>query len=551
MDRAIHRFYVVLLVTAATSAPGNIKLIDRTESSGISFEHQNGASGSLFLPEIMGSGVALVDLDGDGKLDLWFVQSGNLEDDKQYCDAIYRNTTTKDGNLRFVDVTEETGICAAGYGMGIATGDIDNDQDIDILLTNFGPNELWINDGQWQFEKSSIGSVITRDDWSVSATFTDINQDNLLDLYIANYVDFTISSHKQCKDNYGSPSYCSPVVYSPTRDRLYINKGNGNFFDASDKYGVHRVSAAGLGVVARDFDRDGDQDVIVANDMNDNILWENNKSEQFSNKSLFSGIAVNSDANVEAGMGVIAKDFDADCDIDVFMTHLDAQTNTLYVNNGQALFTDRTSQLGLAASSLSYTGFGAGWIDLDNDSDLDLVSVNGAVTTLLGKKRENDSIPYSQKNQIWVNDGVRFEEITPLYFSAKEVSRGAAFGDFDNDGDIDIVITNNNGKARVYENVTEPRAWIGIIPSRTTGPTESTQVRLVNPMTACRMQTVQSDGSYASSMDSRIVFGLGSDTEKQTIKIHWPDGSTSSHPGLTTNQYHTIKQPVVALPPLP
>ena len=537
-------FYLALVISMAQVSFGSIQMKDQTESSGVAFRHHNGALGNLWLPEIMGSGVAVLDINGDEKLDLWFVQSGPLHGDQQICDAIYKNTTTETSGLQFVDVSQELGICASGYGMGIATGDIDNDGDTDVFLANFGTNQLWINTGDGYFVERSTQSGITNDHWSVSATFTDINNDNLLDLYIANYVDFSISAHKNCKDDFGSPSYCSPVVYNATKDTLYINQGNNKFLDATEHYDISSTKAPGLGVIARDFDHDGDQDVLVANDMADNLLWINDGNGKFSNEALFAGIAVNADANVEAGMGLIAEDVDFDCDVDVFMTHLDAQTNTLYINDGLAYFSDRTNHWGLGPSSLSYTGFGTGWIDLDNDTDLDLITVNGAVTTIIGKSRQNDNQPYNQRNQIWVNQGRRFQEFQPEYFSIEEVSRGAAFGDLDNDGDIDLVITNNNGKARVYENISQPMEWIGIIPSRSKGPVDSTQVRLVDSSPNCRKKTFHSDGSYASSSDPRIVFGLGKDNQKQTIEIHWPDGSISEHPGLPTNQYHYIRQPM-------
>ena len=500
--------------------------------------------GERWLVEIMGAGAGLADFDGDGLLDVYLVQGGPLADrsGKLPCDRFYRQIGGD--ALRFEDVTDEAGVCADGYGMGVASGDIDNDGDVDLFVANFGPNQLLENlgDGRWRDIAATAG--VAGDDWSVSASFADVDGDGRLDLYVGNYLDFAFANRKRCTDNESRPSYCSPEVYEPAPDRLYKNLGDGRFADISTIAGIHAASGAALGVVIRDFDNDGKQDIFVANDMADNLLWMNRGDSTFADDALMAGVAVNGDGMVEASMGVAARDFDDDCDLDLFITHLAAQTNTLYVNNGRGWFTDRANTTGVAAASIPDTGFGTAWFDADNDGDLDLFSANGAVTAIAGQAPGPLGLPLRQPNRLWLNDGQRYREAPNVAaFQLPEVSRGTALGDVDNDGDLDLLVTNNRGPARLYRNDSASGHWLGISLAATDGSTSiGSRVQLEGA--SCTMRHVAADGSYGSANDPRVHFGLGADATPKHVRVVWPDGAAQRFGPLAVDRYHQLhRQP--------
>ena len=522
-----------------TAFANGLRFVDAAEASGLTFTHVNGMTGELWMAEMMGAGAGILDFDGDGRMDVWLVQGGPLEGEgERPCDRLFRNVSDADG-LRFEDVTERSGICADRYGMGIATGDIDNDGDDDVLLANFGANQLFENLGEGHFRDITAPSGIEGERWSVSASFADYDGDGLLDLYVANYVDFRLDNHRTCYSTASTPGYCAPTAYRPVSDRLYRNLGGGRFEDATVAAGVEGPYGGALGIVADDFDRDGDVDFYVANDQMENRMWLNQGEGRFEDDALFAGVAVNADGEAEASMGVAAADFDADCDVDLFMTHLAVQTNTLYVNDGNGWFLDRSAVAGVAADSIPFTGFGTGWFDADNDGDLDIFSANGAVTAIAGQQPGPLGLPLRQRNQIWRLDSGRYAEVSGVEaFALEEVSRGAAFGDLDNDGDLDIVVTNNRGPARLYRNDTAGGHWLGIALTRQGGPAIGATISLDGePCTARRIAT---DGSYASARDPRIVFGLGKDDSPRSVHVHWPDGFEQRVGPLAPSRYHAI-----------
>lgn len=530
-----------MALAIAAGASGQVRFVDIAEESGLDFSHVNGMAGELWLLEIMGSGVGVLDFDDDGRLDVWLVQGGPIakRDGELPCDRLYRNVGDA-GELRFLDVTARSGVCSDGYGMGIASGDIDNDGDLDAFVANYGPNRLFENLGDGRFRDITDAAGIAGNEWSVSASFADADADGLVDLYVGNYVDFSPARSKRCTDDLSQPSYCSPEVYRPVGDRFYRNLGGGRFRDATDAAGIAEATGAALGVIARDFNGDDRVDFYVANDMTDNLLWLNQGDARFENHALLAGVAVNGDGMVEASMGVAAADFDDDCDVDLFMTHLAAQTNTLYRNEGEGWFSDRSNVAGIAAASIPNTGFGTAWFDADNDGDLDIFSANGAVTAIAGQAPGPLGLPLRQPNQLWLNDGKgRYREASVPAFALAEVSRGAAFVDLDNDGDVDILVANNRGRARVYRNDSPPAHWLGI-ELRTVPPAALAGSTVALGEQPCRWRSLATDGSYGSAGDRRLLFGLGADDAPQHVRVRWPDGTVERFGPLSADRYHVL-----------
>jgi len=468
--------------------------VDRAAAAGLDFVHFNGASGRFYYPEILPPGVALLDYDNDGDLDVFLVQGRMLDPEANLSDALvppasprplsarlYRNDLEPgaDGvpSLRFVDVTAASGLAAEGYGLGVATGDVHNDGWVDLFVTNFGSDRLFRNNGDGTFTDVSDGAGLEeRGTFGVSAAFVDYDRDGWLDLYIGNNVDYDLDDDTVCPNAAGARDYCPPETYGGLPDRLYRNRGDGTFDDVTATAlrhgrtgGVTRAAAGrngpALGVATADYDGDGWPDIYVANDGTENLLWINQRDGTLTDAAVLSGAALSELGTPEAGMGVDAGDFDDDGDEDLFLTHLTTEGNNLYVNDGSALFRDESAQSGLGSGSLPYTGWGSAWFDFDNDGRLDVMAVNGTVVAVDG--RAGDAFPYDQRNTLFRNLGNRrFADVTDRagpVFDLSEVSRGAAFGDVDNDGDVDVLVGNNAGPVRLLVNaVGNRRHWVGL-----------------------------------------------------------------------------------------
>src|SRR6266576_1144373 len=380
---------------------------------GLKFQHYNGMTGKLLLPEIMGSGAALFDFDNDGDLDVYLVQGSVLEpgdkpgrtlfpwrESGEPRGKLFRNDLiiARDGSrtLKFTDVTEQSGIAASGYGMGVIVGDVNNDGRPDLYLCNLGSNQLYLNNGNGTFTDVTKRSGTDDPRWSTSAAFVDYDRDGWLDLMVVNYADFTVASSPICYAETTIKDYCGPRSFRPAGNRLFRNKGDGSFEDVTAAAGVANEFGHGLGVITADFDDDGWMDIYVANDGDPNQLWINQRNGTFKNEALLSGAAVNRDGVAEAGMGVDAGDFDGNGSEDIFITHLMEETNTLYMNLGRANFEDRTREAGLGLPGSPLTGFGTLFLDYDNDGWLDLLVVNGAVRLLQELARQGNSFPLGQ-----------------------------------------------------------------------------------------------------------------------------------------------------------
>ncbi len=549
--------------SAAADATVDI-FVDVSASVGLDFVHVNGMSGEFYFNEMVGAGAALFDYDNDGDLDVYLVQGHMLGPDIAPGDAsfepglqgpltdrLYRNDleVSADGApaLHFTDVTDESGIDARGYGMGVAAADYDNDGWVDLYVSNFGPNQLWRNNGDGTF--SDVTEATGTDDprWSVSSAFVDYDRDGWLDLYVGNYVNYSLANNVECFHNIRT--YCGPHGFVPVPDRLFRNRGDGTFEDATAVSQIGREYGPALGVATADFNADGWIDIYVANDLAENRSWMNQGDGTFVNTAQFNGSAFNDAGDPEAGMGVAAGDFDGDGDEDLFISHLVTQTNTLYVNDGSGLFDDRSVRSGLGPPSLAFTGFGTEWIDYDNDGWLDLLVVNGAVDLIPRLVQAKDPFPLHQRNQLFRNLGNgRFEEVSAragTAFERSEVSRGAAFGDVDNDGDMDVLITNNNGPARLLLNsVGTANHWIGV---RMVGATArrdmlGTRVGIFRDDGPPLWRRVRSDGSYASANDPRVLVGLGPSVKVTAVRAIWPGNRTEEWTDVPVDRWTTLHE---------
>jgi len=534
--------------TAPGEAAGKAWFAERAEETGLDFVHENGREGYFWTLEIMGPGAALFDYDNDGDLDVYVTQGGPLgalgrgETVEWPSDRMFRNDLA-DGVLRFTDVTKAAGIQPGGYGMGVAAGDYDNDGWTDLYVTNYDGNRLLRNRGDGRFEDVTEAAGASEDRFSTSAAFGDFDLDGHLDLYVANYVRFEMVERTRCATPDGSPDYCGPQTFEPEPDLLLRNRGDGTFEDVSSVMGIGARPGPGLGVVIDDLTGDGRPDYYVANDLKANHFWVN-AGERFQEDAVAAGAAFSMDGKAEASMGLTAGDVDDDGDLDLFMTHIIKQKNTLYVNDGDGLFRDATARFGLDSSSRPSTGFGAFWFDADNDGRLDLFAANGAVKKNEALAREGVEIPLDEANQLFLNEGdegFRDVSVQAGLNERTEVSRGAAVGDLDNDGDADVVVLNNAGRLRLLINeAAEGKHWLGVRAVEKGRDALGAKVTLRREGSPARVRRVATDGSYLSSSDPRALFGLGDDPRGGEIEILWPDGTREAWTGVEPGRYSTL-----------
>ena len=542
---------------------------ERAAAAGLDFTHSNGMSGRYYFPEMIPAGAGLLDYDNDGDLDVYLVQGRLLGEGPSRDQALppaeaagrpggrlFRNDlrTGADGtrSVRYTDVTAQSGIDTPGYGMGVAAGDVTNDGCTDLYLTNLGPNQLFRNNCDGTFTDVSESSGAEGGGWSVSASFLDYDRDGWLDLYVGNYVQYSIATDRPCTGLAGRRDYCTPEVYTPQPDRLYRNRGGGRFVDETVTALTGADFGPALGVSTADFDGDGWIDVYVANDVHANLLWINQRDGTFRERGLVSGAALSGDGVEEASMGVDAGDFDNDGDFDLFMTHLPTEGNNVYENDGTGLFEDASIRSGLGPASHGRTGFGAAWLDVDNDGWLDLLAVNGAIEAIDG--RGDQPFPYDETNLLFRNlrDG-RFEDVTDRAGAAlrlSEISRGAAFGDIDNDGDTDLVVSNNSGRARLFINeVGNRNHWLGLTLAASGGQRDMLGARVaVIRAGETRWRHVRTDGSYASAHDPRVLVGLGRSAEIPRVRVVWPSGRVEEWHDLPVDGYRTLTEGQGAVP---
>ena len=515
--------------------------VDVTAAANLDFVHDPAATGDYWIPEINGSGGAWLDVDNDGDLDLYLIQSGQWS--RETSDAKPNRLFRNDVGI-FTDITAYAGAGDLGYGMGCCVADVDNDGDTDVYITNVGPNVLLINDGTARFVDRSTEAGVADPGFGESCSFIDHDRDGDLDLYVTNYVHWTASARdKECHDMGGLRDYCSPLSYdAPAGDVLYRNRGDGTFEDVTQSSRVSAEVGTGLGVVCGDLNDDGWPDLYVANDKMPNTLWINQRDGTYRNEASTAAVAVNLEGVAEASMGIDLADVDDDGDLDIFVTHLAVETHTFYRQRRPGRFRDETAQLKINRWSLPFTGFGTAFLDYDHDGRLDLFVANGKV--FHGSAPiEAGKEPYGERNQLLHGepDG-SFTEVKT--FDLEEVSRGALIADYDNDGDLDILVTNNRGPARLLRN-DAPKAGRWLIVRATTGdpPRDAlgAAVFLETGQKRYRRE-IRSAGGYLGGNDPRAHFTLPEGESPDALVIRWPDGREQRMDAPALDQHVTVHQ---------
>jgi hypothetical protein len=534
------------LQSSASVAPRSVTFENVAAAAGISFTHTNGASAEKYLVETMGSGAVLFDYDNDGLTDLFLVDGGSIADatvNNRARHRLYRNA----GKGAFKDVSEASGIRHREYGMGACAGDVDNDGRVDLYITNYGPNELYRNGGNGSFTDITRTANVGAAGWSTSCAFFDMDGDGDLDLFVTNYLDAPKTNNRFC----GDPQrrlrvYCHPLVYPSVPNVLYRNDGKGIFTDVTSMAGLSKYLGNGLGVAVGDYDGDGKPDVFVANDSVPNFLFHNEGGGRFSEVGLPAGVAVARDGKPRAGMGTEFADFDGDGSLDLIVTNHEFETTSLFRNDGRGAFVDVTLDAGISSPTLPFVGFGVAFLDVDNDADLDVSIVNGHVIDNTAMFRAGST--HAQRKLLFQNtNGRRFAEVSRQSgpgFSRDDVGRTLLTGDIDNDGDLDIVVTNNGGAAEVLRNnggTGRNSLEIRVVGSRSNRDALGARVT-VTAGGRTQVREVKSGSSYLGQNDLRLHLGLAEATRVDRIDVRWPAGGTETSRDIAVNQIVTITE---------
>ncbi len=536
----------IAALPAAATAEGFL-LRDVAREAGIDVEVVCGShTRKYFIIEQLGGGGALFDYDGDGDLDLYVGTSGDLEmlrgEKEPVRNVLYRN----DGDWRFVDTTDQAGVGDTSWGVGVAVADVDGDSDPDLYVTNWGENVLYLNQGDGTFRDASAASGTADPGYGASAAFGDVDHDGDMDLYVTNYLVFDLAKPPPQCPYEGVDTACGPVGLPRQADRFFRNEGGGRFTDASASSGVHEVSPEyGLGAVFGDYDDDGWVDLFVGNDSGANFLFHNLGGRRFEDEALLAGVATQAEGRTQAGMGVDMGDADGDGRLDIFITNFALDHNTLYRNQGDGLFEDVSHPSGLGGPSRVPMGWGTGFHDLDNDGDQDLYVANGHIYPEVdGRTRET----YRQANQLYLNDGRgRFTDASERIVrraDGPQVSRGVAFGDIDDDGDVDLVVLEIGTRPTLLRNDGgSPGGAFLQLDLRDRAGTREGARAWVRAGGKIQRREATRGGSFCAASDSRLHFGLGSALRVERIEVRWPLGKRLVLEGLRVNRRYVVYEP--------
>ena len=522
-------------------------LRDVTSQSGVRFRHTDGSSGQRYILEGMSAGLALLDYDSDGDLDLYLVNGAPLPDAKQTAapgNALYRN----DGNWRFSDVTAPAGVATGAFGLGVCAADYDNDGFVDLYVSNYGPNVLYKNNGDGSFrDVTAEAGVAIGKHVGAGVSFFDMDADGDLDLYAANYIEFDMAAHKPYFHK-GVPSYPGPLLYSPASHVLFCNDANGTFSDVSRKSGVAQLKGYGMGVVAADYDDDGDQDLFVANDLQANFLLSNDGTGKFTDVALLAGTAFDLTGASLANMGVDAADFDNDGRTDFHVTTFSGEFATLYRNLGGGVFEDATRLTGAGEGSFAHVKWGNAFADFDNDGHRDLYVACGHLDENAQARGGTNATAFAVPNVVLRNLGnSRFRNVSATSGDGLKPafsSRGVVSGDLDNDGDLDIVVLNSRELPTLIRNDTSStNHWLGLrlIGSENNRGGVGAKVKVVCG-SLTYMDEVHSGRGYQSDSGQWLHFGLGSTTQVEKVEVRWPSGGVTTISGLRADQFIQMRE---------
>lgn len=538
----------------ARQAASPVTFTDITASSGINFRHAASPTSQKYLMETMGAGVALLDFDRDGRLDIYFTNGAHLSDpmpkgalpekrDASFWNRLYRQRP--DG--KFEDVTERAGVQGKGYSMGVAAADYDGDGDTDLYVTAYGANQLFRNRGDGTFEDVSKQTGTAASGWSTSAGWLDYNADGRLDLFVARYMDwdFERGSLYCGEQTPGKRAYCHPDNFKGAANLLFRQKADGTFEDVSAAAGVADPDGKGLGVAFADFDNDGWTDIFVAHDSRRQSLYRNQGDGSFEDIALLSGTGYDENGKTFAGMGVDAADYDNDGQPDVFLTALSNETYPLFRNAGDSSFSYETNTTGVGQITLLNSGWGVKFIDADNDGWRDLFVAQSHVLDTIEKT--SSYLLYKQSPLLMRGDGKGFYDVSATAgaaFKQRLAARGAAFGDLDNDGDTDVVIGVTGGTPVILRNDGTKNNWIGFELAGARGNTAAFGARLMVTDATGRRQIadVSTASSYLASNDARVLFGLGAATGVRSVEVRWVGGKTQTINNPTINRYNKINE---------
>jgi enediyne biosynthesis protein E4 len=532
-----------LAASAPTPPPARVTFTDVTASAGITFVHNSGRAGKKYLPETLGSGVAFLDANSDGWADILLVNSRNWKPGpRRSLHALYRNNK----NGTFTNVTPASGLDVEMYGMGVAVGDYDNDGRDDVYITALEGDRLFRNEGNFKFRDVTKASGIANANFGTSAGWVDYDKDGLLDVFVANYVQWSEAGDLHCTLDGASKSYCTPEAYKGTASKLYRNLGGGKFQDVSQKAGVADPTSKSLGIAILDYDGDSWPDIFVANDTQPNKLYRNNRNGTFSEEGVSAGVAYSDDGVARGAMGVDAADYDRSGRPHVLVGNFSNQMLALYHNEGSKLFVDEAPTTTVGRTSLPFLAFAVFFFDYDLDGHPDIFAANGHIEETIGKVQPK--VQYKQTPLMFRNTGNgKYEHVSGSLgpaFAVPMVARGAAYADYDRDGDLDVVITTNHGPARLLRNDGgNQQKWISVkaVGTRSNRSGIGAVVR-IQSASGKQWSTVRSGSSYASQSDLAQTFGLGGDGVVQAIEVEWPSGAKDRVANVSANQFVVIQE---------